>query len=559
MTATAPEAALPGSYWVEPGQLLAGEYPGHPDPERAAARVAALLDTGIDYFVDLTWPDELPAYAPLLPSPYAPGPRRAVVHSRRPIRDHGLPREALQMVEILDELDDAIRGGHRVYVHCRAGIGRTGTVIGCWLARRLGSGVAALAALDELWHHGGRARLYPQTPETDEQIQYVQAWHESGWVGAAPAAVPPPLPLSLPAATPPLPPSAAPLQPASPWPEAPPPWPPSSLPLPAALPASPSPIATPQPGAGTRAARYHGLVFGLAVGDALGMPLEQRRAADVPPQLDLAPGGPYDLPAGAWTDDTALALLLAESLLEREAHDARDQVQRYARWQREGYGSSTGRCIGIHPTTARSLAQAQWSGQPNAGPHDPTKAEKDPLVRAAIAAAWAAADPERAIALAAEVARPTHQAPVVLDACRYYGALVVGALQGVAGEALAAPNFSPVPGLWQRKPLRPEVAALAAGSWRAGSPTGAGGALEGLALVLWALQQGPTWRDAVLAAVSLGDEAPTNGALVGALAGVLYGVAAIPPHWRTGVAQTDRLASTAERLAAAADRLPGAF
>jgi ADP-ribosylglycohydrolase len=180
------------------------------------------------------------------------------------------------------------------------------------------------------------------------------------------------------------------------------------------------------------------------------------------------------------------------------------------------------------------------------------------MTRAAIAAAWAAADPERAVALAAEVARPTHQAPQTLDACRYYAGLLVGALRGAPRDALIAPNFAPVPGLWERRPLRPEVAAVAAGAWRRAAPTGGGRAVDALGLVLWALERGGTWREGVLGAVSLGDDAPTSGALVGALAGALYGVVAIPPHWRTGVAQADRLHSTAERLAALAEARPDA-
>lgn len=494
----------PGTYWVEPARVLAGAYPGHVDPAYAAARVAGLLELGIDWFLDLTWPGELPPYEQLLPSPYEPGRYPPVTYSRRPIRDHDLPRNVAQMAEILDELDEALAGGHRVYVHCRAGIGRTGVVIGCHLARRLGSGAAALEALDQLWLAGGRDRDYPRTPETEAQVAYVRDWREE---------------------------------------------------RPAIANADGLPVVDV---ADRLRDRYRGLLLGLALGDALAAPVQHRRPGTFTPVGDLLGGGPYDLPRGAWTDDTAVALALAESLLERGAFEARDFVERLTRWQRDGSGSATGQCLGISATTARALAQAQWSGNPFAGSHDPARAEREPLVRAGIAAAWALEDPEQAIELAAEAARPTHQAPVALDACRYFAALVVGALQGVPREELLAPGFSPVPGLWARRPLKREVARIAAGEWRAApaqadaAELAAGSAVGALRLVLGALAAGHGYRDTVLAAVNLGLDADANGALAGQLAGALYGAGALPPHWVASLAEGRRIAGIADRLLTAA-------
>jgi len=484
---------LPGTYWVQPGRLLAGAYPGHVDPAYAEARLAALIDRGIDWFLDLTLPGELPAYDLLLPGPHESGRGPAVTYSRRPIRDHELPRNAAEMVEILDEIDGALAAGRRVYVHCRAGIGRTGTVIGCFLARRMGSGADALVALDNLWVSSGRDRDWPRTPETDAQITYVRDWREERPVESV-----------------------------------------TSADLAERL-----------------RDRYRGLVLGLALGDALAAPVQHRKPGTFTPVGDLVGGGPFDLPRGAWTDDTAIALALAESLLDRGAFEARDFVERLTRWQRAGEGSATGQCLGISATTARALAQAQWSGNPFAGSHDPSRADREPLVRAGIAAAFALEDPEAAIELAAEAARPTHQAPVVLDACRYFAALMVGALQGVPRDELLAPDFSPVPGLWQRKRLKKEVAEVAAGAWRQSelSPgLASGSAVDALKLVLGALAAGHGYRDTVLAAVNLGLDADANGALVGELAGALYGAAALPPHWVAALVDGRRMTGIADRL-----------
>ena len=141
------------------------------------------------------------------------------------------------------------------------------------------------------------------------------------------------------------------------------------------------------------------------MGDALAAHTQFRKPGSFAPIGDLLGGGPFDLPRGAWTDDTAMSLLLAESLLERDGFDAHDQVQRYARWQREGYGSATGQCVGISANVARSLANAQYKRQPVAGSHDPAQLDKDPLSRIAPVVMYFFADVSAGVARAAESAR----------------------------------------------------------------------------------------------------------------------------------------------------------
>ena len=111
---------LPSSYWVLPGQLLAGEHPGGSTTEATRARLRRLLEAGVSCFLDLTQHDELPPYDAELPL--------HVDYFRMPIPDHGIPPQPGHMAQLLDYLRDALHSGRVVYLHCRAGIGRTGNV-----------------------------------------------------------------------------------------------------------------------------------------------------------------------------------------------------------------------------------------------------------------------------------------------------------------------------------------------------------------------------------------------------------------------------------------------
>lgn len=158
---------LDNSYWVIPGRLLAGEHPFGDDPHDAQNRFAALREAGLDFFVDLTEIGERPAYQRLL--------HRSASYVRFPIVDGGVPNDE-QMGKIQAVIREALAKGMNIYVHCRAGIGRTGLVVGCYLAGQGLGAKSALKQLNKLWRQSARSSSWPSLPQNDAQAAYIRRW-----------------------------------------------------------------------------------------------------------------------------------------------------------------------------------------------------------------------------------------------------------------------------------------------------------------------------------------------------------------------------------------------
>jgi hypothetical protein len=159
---------LPNSYWVIPGSLLAGEHPAGVDEAETSARLAALRQAGIDCFIDLTEPGEQAEYGHLLTSQDE--------YLRCEIPDMGVPYQVSRTMDLLLALRMALGRGRGIYVHCRAGIGRTGLIIGCFLAEEEPSGKSAVKRLNRLWKQSARSAQWPKVPQTAEQANYIRHW-----------------------------------------------------------------------------------------------------------------------------------------------------------------------------------------------------------------------------------------------------------------------------------------------------------------------------------------------------------------------------------------------
>jgi ADP-ribosyl-[dinitrogen reductase] hydrolase len=248
-----------------------------------------------------------------------------------------------------------------------------------------------------------------------------------------------------------------------------------------------------------------GALLGLAIADALGTTLEFQARDSYSPLKDIVGGGPFNLQPGEWTDDTAMAIALAECLLEHEGLNERDLMERFCEWYDQGTYSCTGSCFDIGQTTLAALRRFRRTGDPMAGSEDPKHAGNGSLMRLAPVPILYWNNASARANAARNQSRTTHATREAVDACAAFADLIADAIDGTPRDIL-------------------------------------------LTAALWATGGATSFAGTVLRAANLGDDADTTAAIAGQLAGAIYGASAIPTRWLDILAWRDHLESLADRL-----------
>lgn len=316
-------------------------------------------------------------------------------------------------------------------------------------------------------------------------------------------------------------------------------------------PGTPDPVAPPDPrirpadwaALSPAAARDRalGCLLGLAVGDAVGTSVEFKPRGSFPDVTDMTGGGPFGLKPGEWTDDTTMALCLAETLIATGTVDLPDFMTRLRGWLERGENTVPGRCFDIGITTRTAIERFAADGIASAGSEDAGSAGNGSLIRLA-PVAIAAASAEEALLLARKQSRGTHAATECIDACALFVSYLRDALSGADKDAATRQRVMG---------LCPNVLFINAGEWREKTRAqihSSGYVVHTLEAALWAVWTTGTFRDAILAAANLGDDADSVAAVAGQLAGALYGASGIPAEWLARLAWREKIEHLAGAL-----------
>ena len=287
-----------------------------------------------------------------------------------------------------------------------------------------------------------------------------------------------------------------------------------------------------------------GCLVGLACGDAVGTTLEFHAPGTFSPITNMIGGGPFDLEAGQWTDDTSMALCLAQSLLYCEGFDPENQMNRYCNWMHYGIPSSTGTAFDIGNTVRQALIDYEATGNPYSGSLDPKTAGNGSLMRLAPVAIYYYPKLDEMIHYAGESSKTTHGAKEAVEACQLFAEYLYNAFSGASKMEILSTN--------RAKITETRIEAIASKDWKKvdmSTIAGTGYVVRSLEAALWSFFSTSSFEEAILRAANLGNDADTTAAICGQISGAHYGLSGIPDHWKAQLYDFSTIEELAIRLA----------
>lgn len=283
-----------------------------------------------------------------------------------------------------------------------------------------------------------------------------------------------------------------------------------------------------------------GSFLGLAIGDAVGTTVEFRARDTFEPVTDMVGKGPFNLPAGYFTDDTSMALCLAESLIENPELDRDDLLSRFSKWYREGVNSPTGRCFDIGTTTRSAIVNWEKTGSVlnNTGPWD---AGNGSIMRLSPAVIKYHNDSDRAIATAIMQGETTHGSVEACDSCDLLARVLLTAYSTTDKNAVLNIDAQ---SHWSDS-VKNILTTLDVSRDEVKS---SGYVIHTLHAALWCFKNTDNFRDAILLATNLGEDADTVAAVTGQIAGAYYGMSGIPIMWLDKLYETGRFIELVDKL-----------
>ena len=285
--------------------------------------------------------------------------------------------------------------------------------------------------------------------------------------------------------------------------------------------------------------RALGAFWGLAVGDAMGAPVEFLTPGTFPKVTGYQPSPRFGLDPGAWTDDTIMAVCMAESIIAEGGYDSFAVMQDYVDWMVRGHNSPNGTCFDIGIQTAKALRQFRA----NPAIAESTQSAGNGTIMRLAPAVIASQDspPDEAARLFEISARDTHNSDLAAEATVLFGMILRNLMEGTSfRESLVLAAETTERHLKERG-LPSQLVAETVYAFDDEAANNSGFVIPSLGTAIWAVRSTDTFEDAVLTAVNLGDDADTVAAITGQMAGALYGAGAIPEEWVADLHRRDDL------------------